>query len=25
VPLTRDYIHEAEQMPLPSVGQALAG
>jgi len=25
VPLTRDYIHEAEQTPLPSVGQALAG
>src|SRR6185312_10318484 len=25
IPLTRDYIHEAEQTPLPSVGQALAG
>ena len=25
VPLTRDYIHEAEQTPLPSVEQQLAG
>jgi len=25
VPLTRDYIHEAELTPQPSVGQQLAG
>jgi cyclopropane-fatty-acyl-phospholipid synthase len=25
VPLTRDYIHDAEMAPPPSIGQALAG